>query len=271
MTWWCAAQDTPWSWTWQPYPGVWLFVGLVLAAYVLGLRWIGAAQRVERGRVASFVIGVVAFWLAADWPVGPLGAGYLVSVHTAQFLVFTMVVPPLVLYGVPPSGWRSLLRRPRVHRIAYVLTRPLVAFGVFNTVLVATHLPAVVDLLKPTQLGSFAVDMAWISAGFLFWWVVLGPLAELRPLSYPGRIVFLLLNVFIPTVPASFLTFADYPIYALYELAPRVASISATQDQQLAGLAMKILGGFIIFGTASVLFFRWYGAERALESDVSLS
>ncbi|MDH3457775.1 MAG: cytochrome c oxidase assembly protein, partial [Gemmatimonadota bacterium] len=131
--------------------------------------------------------------------------------------------------------------------------------------------PTVVDLFKPTQLGSFALDMAWIFAGLLFWWIVLGPVKEFRPLSYPGRIVFLLLNVFIPTVPASFLTFADYPIYALYELAPRVAGISATQDQQLAGLTMKILGGFIIFGIASVLFFKWYGAERALEGDVSLS
>ena len=271
MTWWCAAQDTPWSWTWQPYPGVWLFIGLVLAAYVLGVRRTAATERVERSRIVSFVFGLVAFWLVADWPIGPLGAGYLVSVHTAQYLVFTMVVPPLVLYGVPASRWHSLFQHPSIHQVAYLFTRPLVAFVVFNTVLVATHLPAVVDLLKPTQLGSFAVDMAWILAGLLFWWVVLGPVKEFRPLPYPGRIVFLLLNVFIPTVPAAFLTFADYPIYALYELAPRVAGISATQDQQLAGLTMKILGGFIIFGIASVLFFKWYGAERALEGDAGLS
>jgi hypothetical protein len=28
-------------------------------------------------------------------------------------------------------------------------------------------------------------------------------------------------------------------------------------------MIMKILGGFIIFGTASVLFFRWYLREEA--------
>jgi putative membrane protein len=90
-------------------------------------------------------------------------------------------------------------------------------------------------------------------------------------MSYPGRIVFLLLSVFVPTVPASFLTFADYPIYAVYELAPRVGGISATADQQLAGIAMKIVGGFIIFGTASVLFFKWYWAEERAESGRSTS
>jgi putative membrane protein len=144
-----------------------------------------------------------------------------------------------------------------------------VAFLVFNVVLVATHLPAVVDVLKSTQLGSFSIDMAWLASGLLFWWQVLGPLPELRPMSYPGRIVFLLLSVFVPTVPASFLTFADYPIYAVYELAPRIGGISAAEDQQLAGLAMKIVGGFIIFGTASVLFFKWYRAEERAESDHS--
>jgi putative membrane protein len=241
----------------------------MLSAFAFAVRRPPSRERTDRSRVVTFVLGVVAFWLAADWPIGPLGAGYLVSVHTAQFLVFTMVVPPLLLHGLPPWLLRRLLHPPAIQRSALFFTRPLIAFVIFNVVMVATHFPAVVDTLRPTQVGSFGVDMAWLFAGILFWWVVLGPLDEFRPLSYPGRIVFLLLNVFIPTVPASFLTFADYPVYALYELAPRVGSISATQDQQLAGLTMKILGGFIIFGTASVLFFRWYGAERALDSDVT--
>jgi putative membrane protein len=74
--------------------------------------------------------------------------------------------------------------------------------------------------------------------------------------------------LFLPTVPASFLTFADYPIYALYELAPPVGALSARDDQQLAGILMKIVGGFIIFGTASVLFFRWYRVEEHREGTV---
>lgn len=63
-------------------------------------------------------------------------------------------------------------------------------------------------------------------------------------------------------MPAAFLTFADYPIYAVYELAPRMSGLSAAEDQQLAGLVMKIVGGFTLFGTASVLFFRWYAQEE---------
>ena len=262
MTWWCAARDTAWTWTWQAYPGVWILVAGLAAAY-----WTLARTAEDRAprHVRLFGAGLAVLWLAADWPLGPLGAGYLVSVHTTQYLLFSMAVPPLLLAGTPPSVLRcALLARP-VAPLARALARPLLAFAVFNVILLATHLPAFVDTLKATQIGSFAADMAWLFAGLVFWWQVLGPLPELRPLGYPGRIVFLLLNVFVPTVPAAFLTFADYPIYALYELAPPIGTITAVEDQQIAGLIMKTAGGFIIFGAASVLFFRWFAREGGVE------
>jgi putative membrane protein len=245
-----------------------LLLLLLLVGYVIA-RWrvrrSGTPAEELRPRTVSYLVGLLTLWIAADWPLGPLGAGYLVSVHTLQYLLFTMVVPPLLLFGLHPAMLRAVLRRRGMSRVAELFTRPLIAFVIFNTVLVATHMPSFVDGVKVTQIGSFAVDMAWLAAGLLFWWQVLGPLPELRPMGYPGRILFLLANVFIPTVPASFLTFADYPLYVVYELAPRVSGLSAVQDQQIAGLTMKIGGGLLIFGTASVLFFRWYLREKQEE------
>ena len=269
MTWWCSAQGTPWEWSWQAYPGVWILVIVLLGGYAFALARLapaGQQQPAERGQVISYLLGVLALWVASDWPLGPLGAGYLVSVHTVQYLLFTMVAPPLLIHGTPQWLLRANFRHPWANRVLRLLSRPLIAFAVFNVVLLATHLPAVVDTLKTSQAGSFAIDAAWLFAGLVFWWQVLGPLPELHPLSYPGRILFLVLNVFIPTVPAAFLTFADYPIYALYELAPPMGGISAREDQQLAGLIMKLVGGLIIFGTASVLFFRWYIREEREEA-----
>lgn len=267
MTWWCSARGGPWDWAWQAYPGVWLLVAIITASYFWQLHRLAEPGAGRRAPV--FLLGILLVWLAADWPLGPLGAGYLASVHTVQWLLFSLAAPPLLLAGLPPGMLRRWVARAWRRRVTRFLTRPLVAFAVFNIVLVATHLPAAVDVLAVTQLGSFAMDMAWLGAGMLFWWQVLGPLPELDPMPYPGRIVFLLANVFVPTVPAAFLTFADYPIYAVYELAPRVTALSATQDQQLAGLTMKIVGGLWIFGTASVLFFRWYRAEEEAEAPVS--
>jgi putative membrane protein len=267
MTWWCSAQGIPWDWTWRPYPGVWLFIGVLVAGYIAALqRWrpdplVGDQDSLQRAHIASFSAGILVLWIAADWPVGALGAGYLVSLHTLQYLLFALVAPPLLLQGIPRWVLREILRTRWIGMLARGLSRPLLAFVVFNVAMLGTHLPAVVDGLGGSQFGSFGMDMAWLVSGIAFWWPVMGLLPEPHHLSYPARIVYLILNVFIPTVPAAFLTFADYPIYSLYELAPPVHGISATTDQQLAGLTMKVVGGLIIFGTASVLFFRWHRRE----------
>ncbi len=260
MSFWCSASGDPWTWSWQAYPGVWLFIGLLAMGYIEITRRVSDPETSRRR--PFFFAGLVILWLASDWPIGPLGAGYLASVHMLKYLLYSFAVPPLLLHGLPREVIRRAIDRPFVFRIIKIFTRPLIAFAVFNVVMLGTHLPVVVDGFNPSQLGSFAIDMAWLFAGLVFWWQVLGPLPELDPLSYPGRIVFLILNVFIPTVPAAFLTFADYPIYALYELAPPFGALSSRVDQQIAGMIMKIGGGFIIFGTASILFFRWYADEE---------
>lgn len=271
MTWWCAAQGGPWSWAWQAYPGVWLFVVLLGGLYALGLRRLKPARfasdegPVTGRQVTLFAVGLVIVWAAADWPVGALAAGYLLSLKTAQYLLFTLVAPPLMLLGMPRWLLRRLVGGRAAFRIARILSRPLVPLALVNTVLIATHLPTVADALAASQLGSFAMDVAWLAAGFVMWWPALGLLPELEPMRYPARIGYLLLYVFVPTVPASFFTFSDYPIYATYELAPRVGGLSAVTDQQLAGLLMKTAGGFILFGTMSVMFFRWHAREEAGE------
>jgi len=266
LNWWCAAQDTAWNWTWQPYLGVWLMVAVLIGARLLAAKYLTPETgEAESGRIAVYLLGVAILWIAADWPIGPLGAGYLLSVHTAQYILFAFVAPPLLISGTPRWLLRRLIRPRWTFKIAWAFSRPLVAFLFFNVVLLATHLPSVVDGLTTSQLGSFAVDMSWLIAGLVFWWPILGPLPELKPLPYPGRIVYLIANVFIPTVPAAFLTYARYPIYALYELAPPMSGLSAVEDQQIAGLIMKIVGGFIVFGIASVLFFKWAGSEETRE------
>jgi cytochrome c oxidase assembly factor CtaG len=267
LNWWCAAQDTAWSWTWQPYPGVWLMVAVLIGARLLAVKyWAPATGESDGGRAAVYVLGVAVLWIAADWPIGPLGAGYLLSVHTVQYVLFAFVAPPLLISGTPRWLLRRMIRPRWTFKIAWALSRPLVAFLCFNVVLLATHMPSVVDGLTASQLGSFAVDMSWLIAGLVFWWPILGPLPELKPMPYPGRIVYLIANVFIPTVPAAFLTYARYPIYALYELAPPMSGLSAVEDQQIAGMIMKIVGGFIVFGIASVLFFKWAGSEETPEA-----
>jgi putative membrane protein len=271
VTWWCAASGLPWTWEWRAFPGVWLFVGAIAFWYVRALRrlvparFAGDDAPTSRREVALFFSGVAALWLAADWPLGLLAAGYLLSARTLQYLLFVMVAPPLILLGLPRWLLRRLIRGRAAFRVARVLSRPLVPLLAYNAVFIAVHLPPVIAATAGSQLAGFALDLTIILSGFVFWWPALARLPELAPMAYPARIGYLLLSVFLPTVPASFYTYARFPIYSLYELAPRVHRIGAVADQQVAGLTMKVLGGFILFGTMSVMFFRWHRIEETAD------
>jgi putative membrane protein len=82
---------------------------------------------------------------------------------------------------------------------------------------------------------------------------------RLQPLA---RMLFLFLQSVVPTVPASFLTFGDRPLYKFYETVPRLWGLSALDDMRFAGLIMKVLVGFSLWITITVVFFRWYNAEE---------
>lgn len=255
MSWWCVARDAPWTWQWQAYPGVWLFVMALAGCYVAFVARFGGAAARER---SLFGLGVLAVWAASDWPIGALGAGYLASVHAVQFILFTLVAPPLLLAGMPRAGLRAAVAAsPRSRRIATIVSYPPLALAIFTAVLIATHLPPVVDTFKATQLGSFAFDVAWLVAGLVLWWPAAQPVPEVRPLAYPVRIGYLALAAVAMVAPSAFLTFARFPLYATYELAPRIGLLSATNDQQIAGLIMKSAGGLVLIGAMSILFYRW--------------
>ena len=107
-------------------------------------------------------------------------------------------------------------------------------------------------------MGSFALDLAWIVAGFGLWWPVINLVPEMNGLSYPGRFGYLLASIILPAVPAAFLIFATYPLYELYELAPPMGQLTAGDDQLIGGLIMKLGSAVSVFTAATILFFKWH-------------
>jgi putative membrane protein len=268
MTWWCSARDVAWSWTWQAYPGVWLFVATLLGGYAWALRRTARTGEpmVRPVQVAWYLYGVLALWIASDWPVGALGSGYLLSLHTVQWILYALVAPPLLLLGVPGRVWRSLAAGPRGGSFLRFLARPLPALGFFYATMLGTHLPRVVDTLRPWQAGSFAIDMAWLAGGLALWWPVLAPRPGIGHLRDLPAIGYLFAATIVPTIPAAFMVFSSAPLYGLYELAPRVGGLTALDDQRTAGLLMKAVGDPVLWLAMSVLFFRWARAEQALDA-----
>ena len=258
MLWWCVALETPWSWTWAPYPGVWLATFFPLGGY-----WFAVRRRppVDRRRFTYVALGMLAFWVASDWPLGVLGAGYLASAHMAQFLLYTLACAPLLLLGTPEWMARSLPGRLK-RSVVWLGRSPLVCAIAYNVILLVTHSPGTVEVLRRSQLGSFAMDLFWVFAGLILWLPVLSPLPEGRVKAIWGRMLYLFgATALVAVIPASLLTFSTTPVYAIYELAPRIGGLTAREDQQIAGILMKLATIPIVWGTIGVLWFRWSREE----------
>ena len=90
----------------------------------------------------------------------------------------------------------------------------------------------------------------------------MSPLPELPALSPPGQMLYLFLQSLAPTIPASFLTFGRTPLYRIYETFPRIWGISALDDQLIAGLIMKLVGGLLLWIVIAAIFFRWFAQEQ---------
>lgn len=261
MQWWCSATGLPWTWTWQWYPGV----HLVLLAIAAGWWWLGRAHHWPRRPWQPFVLGWVALLVTFDWPVGKLGAGYLASVHTLQFLLLTLLVGLCFLHSIPKSGWHSLAPvGSRAARVLGWLAKPLPGLLCYNILVVATHLPVVVDAAMTSQLGTMAIDLAWLFGGLFLWWPIVAPVG-FRRMGVFGTILYIFAATIVPTIPAMMMVFSDWPLYRLYELAPRVSRhFSANQDIQLAGLSMKLFGDIPLWIAAVVVFFQRNEADREI-------
>lgn len=242
------AMASPWQW--EARPDVWLLVASIVIGYYwsesrLRLRLPGPPPAARKSQRRRFLAGTAVLWMAVDWPLDRLGDDYLFSAHMVQFVVVTMIAVPLLLSGTPV--W---LQAEIAHPIAKPLARlrsPL-ALVQFQVVLVATHLPSVVATYTSNEFVHFGLHVLWVASAFLFWLPVLGDARLIRPLPHLGKVVYLILATIVPTIPASFLTWAEKGYYASYVDAPRVWGITPIEDLQMAGAIMKLGGGFILWG-----------------------
>jgi cytochrome c oxidase assembly factor CtaG len=148
------------------------------------------------------------------------------------------------------------------------VTAPLVGLIALNAVMLLTHLPAIADPMMATQLGSFAIDMAWLCAGTLFWWPLVAQVPARPRFGQLLRMGYLVLGVMfspVTIVLVAVLVFNQHPLFATYELAPRVGGLDSVADHQIAGLLMSVGGGAITVVGMTTIFFRWARESAAVD------
>ena len=255
----------------QPHPEVWALVAAVVGLGLYITRVIqpkvvalGEAP-VTRRQKRFFVAAVLMLWAASDWPVHDLAEEYLYSIHMLQHMVLTLVMPPLFLFATPAWLIRLVFDAGRIGRTLTRLGRPVPAALLYNGLLVLSHAAPLVNASVKVGPLHYVIHSALVLSALLMWNPVCGPVPEMR-LNLPAQMAYLFGMSIVPTVPAAFLTVADNPIYRAYERGDyRLWGVTITQDQQAAGLIMKIGGGFYLWGLIIVLFAQWASRHQQAE------
>lgn len=255
-------------WQWEPHPEVWL---LVAGAFVLG--WFAdrvvqpnavalGGDPISRKQKMWFAGGVLLLWIAADYPLHDLAEEELYSVHMVQHMLFTFVVPPMFLLATPRWLFELIIGKGPFGRWVMKLSRPVPAAFLFNVVAAFTHWKLVVNFSIESGAFHYLVHLSVMSTALIMWLPIVSPMHEMR-ITKPGQMGYLFVQSIIPTIPAAWLTFAEKPIYTAYDHPDRIWNV--IDDQQAAGLFMKLGGGIYLWTIIALIFFKWALANQRAE------
>lgn len=253
----------------SPHTGTWWILepgisfGLITLAilYLLAVGplrvRLGGPVRFERGPTIFFMSAIVLLFVSLQGPLHELSDYYLFSAHMVQHLLVTLIMPPLLLSGLPVWLLDQVLRMRFVFPIARFLTGPFIGFALFNVVFALWHVPS----FYQRALGQPAIHslehVLFMGTAVLTWWPIFSPSLVLPRLSDPVQMLYLFAQSIIPTILGAMITFADIILYPYYASAPRVIGLSAMDDQQAAGLLMWLGGATVVLLILTHRFFRW--------------
>lgn len=258
-----------WSTHWYINPAVLVGVLLLAGLYIWAAgAW--ARRRADPARYrtlprqrVSFFLALALLLVALGPPLNDWATWFLLSAHMVQHILLTLIVPPLLLLGVPAWMIRPVLTRFRaVDRAGYWLTRPPAGFALSALVTLVFHVPAVMEVTCTDPVWHSVERASYVGAYLLFWWSIVGPLPEWPKLSEPLQCLLLFLQMLPMILVGAPITLANSVIYPMYtEHTFGLFSVDPIVDQQVAGLMMWVLGMVGMLIPLSFIFLRW--ASRA--------
>ncbi|HMA35209.1 MAG TPA: cytochrome c oxidase assembly protein [Chloroflexia bacterium] len=251
--------------TWRWDPTVLLGCAALLAAYAGLLRRLVPAALLFGAGVATLLLSLVS-------PIDTLGDTYLVSAHMVQHLLLLLIVPPLLLLGIPPQAGARLLAWAPARRLERVLSRPALAWVLAVSTIWVWHVPALYDAALADEGLHVVEHLCFLITATIFWWPVLHPVPA-RRLDVGAVLIYLVSAALASDLLGIIITFAPTGLYPPYLHPPNPHGVltllrddwglSPATDQQIAGVLMWIFGSLpylaVILGTLA----RWLDEPEA--------
>jgi len=262
------------SWSAPP----WATVLILLAGLVYARGWRRLARlrptHFPRWRLAAFLSGLAALWIAVASPLDAFG-GLLLSAHMVQHLLLAAASPPLLLLGAPSAPLLKGLPRavsrevlgpflawPALERLGRAMTHPVTGLCAMTLAMWGWHVPGAYELALRSPGWHEVEHACFLGAGLLFWWPVVLPWPSRRQWPAWTTPLYLLGGDLANTALAAALTFSDRVLYPTYASAPRLFGLSALADQSLAGVLMWVPGSLVFLVPAVVAAARLLAPRR---------
>jgi putative membrane protein len=252
------------GWDWEP--------SVVVGCALLLLLYLAALRFRFQSRSLCFVAGVLSLLLALVSPIDTLADGYLFSAHMVQHILLILVVPPLLIMGIPKGLADRLLRYPLLKKAERLFTKPLLAWVLGVGSMWIWHWPPLYNTALSHEAIHIAEHMMFLVTATIFWWPVLSPVEESH-LSPLAAVIYLFSACGAHTVLAILITFAPvgtYPAYlqpsdslGILPLLRNQWGLTPGVDQQLGGLLMWVPVCLIYLGFIIATMIRWYSIPIA--------
>lgn len=274
---------------WQADPAVIPLLVLGATLYIGGARRLAhrspRPQRWPKRRTAAFMSGLAVVAIGTMSGLARYDT-VLFSVHTGQHIALGMIGPFLLVLGAPVTLALQASHRPtqvvllRVahHPVVTALTRPLVAWALFAGTLFGLYFTPLFDLSLRNEHVHALVHLHFVAVGFAFWWPAVGLDPLRRPLTYPARMLYLLLAIpFHAFLGLAVMSSTAHPLGVVeYGAVPRNWGPTLVSDQRLGAGLIWIAGELVGAVAAAVVGLRWFRHEqrrdardrRSIEGDV---
>lgn len=232
-----------------------------------------------------FVGAAILFYLAHGGPLNLLGH-MMFTFHMVNMSISYLIVPPMVLVGVPGFVWRRMFGAAFWRKFR-ILMHPIVSLILFNMLFSIYHVPMVHDYVMTHFTVHRLYYLVLLITAFMMWWQIACPVPEWNRLTDVKRMAYVFANGILLTPACALIIFADTSMYATYndpnvwvqamgycvtgDPSRLLDSFSGPQffnlmdiveDQQLGGIVMKIMQEIMYGIILAYIFKQWFKREH---------
>lgn len=279
---------------WSPFYLA-VLVLITILYFMLTIKWrdkFKDSEPLKTKEAILFVSGMVLLYAIKGAPTDLLGH-IIFSMHMVQMAFLLLLVPPLLIMGIPSWIWRKFISLPVIRPLFHFFTKPMLALILFGLVFSFYHIPLVFDFVKTSSSIHAAVNVILFVSAIFYWWPVVNNLEGSYKFHGLKKLGYLFGLSVLMTPACALIIFSSSPFYATYSdgeawlqamalcvpagtlsqlnlSGPELfTNMSTIEDQRTGGIVMKVLQELVFTVFLWLVFYEWLRNENDNADEIT--